>query len=97
MTKCFLCGKVKKSKRRAKLVQNSFKISEKFKVVIKNKGLKQEELARRMGVTKQAVSYVLNHRLDCFWSDKEIDYWCKNIRIDSLKFYELREQIQKES
>lgn len=76
-------------------MEKSKQISERIKTIVKNRGIKQEELARRMGVTKQAVSYVLNHRLDKDWNDKEIDYWCKNLRIESDKIYELRERVCK--
>lgn len=68
-------------------------ISEKFKLIMKNKGIKQEKLASVMGVTKQAVSYVVNHRLDRDWTDKEIDYWCKSMKVDSKKIYELRDLV----
>ena len=68
-------------------------ISDKFKSIMKNKGIKQDKLASVMGVTKQAVGWVLNHRLDKDWSDKEVDYWCKSIKTDSKKIYELRDLI----
>ena len=63
---------------------------------MKNRGLKQEGVAKSMGVTKQAINYILNHRVDRDWSDKEIDYWCKVLHIESGKIYELREKVLQE-
>lgn len=72
------------------------KISSFFRQAIKNRGLRQEDVAKRMGVSKQNISFVLMNRVDRNWTDKEIDYWCKVLRIDSSKVYELRERINEE-
>lgn len=74
-------------------MKNGLKISGYFRQAIKNRGLSQEQVGKRMGVSKQNISFVLNNREDRNWTDKEIDYWCKALRMDSGKVYAYREKI----
>lgn len=68
------------------------RISARIKMIVSNRRITQEELARRMGVTKQAVNWVLNNREDKDWTNKEIDYWCGLLKTESNVIYELRER-----
>lgn len=76
--------------------KNRVKISEKIKQIVKNRGIKYEEIGKKMGITKQGVSWVLNNREDRDWSNKEIEYWCKVLKIEEKKIYELRERVLRE-
>lgn len=57
-------------------------ISRRIKVIIGNRGIKYEEIGKRLGMSKQGVSWVLNHREDKDWVEKEVIVWCSVLRID---------------
>lgn len=71
-------------------------ISKKFKSIIVNRGLKYEEIGKKMGITRQGVYWVLNCKVDRDWSNKDIEYWCSVLKVDSLKIYEIRERSNEE-
>lgn len=71
----------------------SKKISGKIKTIMGNRGYKYEYVGKLMGITKQGVSYVLNNRQDKDWTEKEIDYWCKVLKIEPSIIYEIKNSL----
>lgn len=57
------------------------KISERIKQVLKNRGMKYEEVGKKLGMSKQGVSWVLNNRVDEGWNEKERMYWEEKVRL----------------
>lgn len=61
-------------------------ISERIKRVLKNRGISLEEAGKKLGVSKQRVSWVLINRGDDEWSEKEKVWWSERLKIDKKMF-----------
>ena len=61
-------------------------ISERIKRVLKNSGISLEEAGKKLGVSKQRVSWVLINRSDDEWSEKEKVWWSERLKIDKQMF-----------
>ena len=61
-------------------------ISERIKRVLKNRGISLEEAGKKLGVSKQRVSWVLINRSDDEWSEKEKVWWSERLKIDKQMF-----------
>ena len=67
------------------------KISNYLKAVTVNKKVHLVEIGKKLGLSKQGVSYVLNKKRDRDWSDWELEYWCKVCKADYRKAMEIKE------
>lgn len=61
-------------------------INRKIKLILKNRGMSLEEAGKKLGVTKQRVSYVLLNRKDSEWGEKEKMWWSEKLRIGIENF-----------
>jgi predicted transcriptional regulator len=58
-------------------------VSAKFRKVMANRGISVVEAAKKLGLTKQAVSYALGHRER--WRESDLEFWCARLGISKEK------------
>lgn len=46
-----------------------------------NRGISLKDAASRLGVTKQALNYVLSNKLDKNWKKYEVRHYCEVLRL----------------
>lgn len=63
----------------------SKEISRRIKVIVRNRGMRYEEIGKRLGMSRQGVSWVLNHREDKDWVEKEVMVWGIALGVDREK------------
>jgi transcriptional regulator with XRE-family HTH domain len=61
-------------------------ISKKIKVILKNRGISLEEAGKRLGMSKQGVSWVLSNREDEKWEGKEELWWKERLGLKEEVF-----------
>lgn len=70
----------------------SKEISKRIKLIVKNRGMKYEEIGKRLGMSRQGVSWVLNHREDRDWVEKEVVVWGIALGVEREKIEGEREK-----
>lgn len=63
----------------------SKEIGKKIKRILKNRGISYEVLGKRLGMTKQGVSWALNEREDKDWKEKDKEWWAKALKVEVEK------------
>lgn len=58
-------------------------IGKAIKRVLLNRGITQTELANKLSVSKQVVSYMINRKEDKYWLASEINTVSKVLKIDA--------------
>ncbi len=71
----------------------SKKIGKAIKRAIINK-MKMVDAAERLGISKQALNYMLNEKEDKNWVEWEIKHICEALRIDSERIMKVREDVR---
>lgn len=66
----------------AKEAREAREIGKAIKRIIVNRGLRQVDIAEKLGCSKQALSYMVNHKEDRFWSLSEINDVSNVLRIN---------------
>jgi transcriptional regulator with XRE-family HTH domain len=61
------------------------KIGKKIKRILKNRGISYEMLGKRLGMTKQGVSWALNEREDEDWKQRDKEWWAKALKVEVEK------------
>lgn len=56
-------------------------ISERIKSTLKNRGISLEEAGKRLGMSKQGVSYILKTREDDKWVGKDEMWWKERLGL----------------
>lgn len=56
-------------------------ISERIRTVLKNRGISLEEAGKRLGMSKQGVSYALKNREDEKWVGKDEMWWKERLGL----------------
>lgn len=64
----------------------SREISERIRVILKNRGISLEKAGEKLGLSKQGVSWVLNKREDDKWVEKEKEWWGKKLNLKEEVF-----------
>lgn len=55
-------------------------VAKRFRCIIANRGWTIEKAGKKLGMTKQGVSYALLNRK--VWKEADVDYWCKCLNVD---------------
>lgn len=61
-------------------------ISERIKSTLKNRGISLEEAGKRLGMSKQGVSYILKTREDSKWVGKDEMWWKERLGLRDEMF-----------
>lgn len=61
-------------------------ISERIKSTLKNRGISLEEAGKRLGMSKQGVSYILKTREDDKWVGKDEMWWKERLGLRDEMF-----------
>lgn len=66
-----------------KAVSGKREIGKAIKRILLNRGITQNELAEKIGVSKQVVSYMINRKEDKYWLASEINTVSNVLKIDA--------------
>lgn len=67
----------------AEIMDKVVGVGARMRKVLTNRGVTMEWAARRLGMTKQAVSYALGKR--GAWRESDVEFWCSRLGIDKAK------------
>lgn len=66
-----------------KAISGKREIGKAIKRILLNRGITQNELAEKIGVSKQVVSYMINRKEDKYWLASEINTVSTVLKIDA--------------